>query len=146
MRTEPKLRRDERHRAGARVLRLQRSSATHMSRRPSGGGPRFVNSIERECAQILDSYGVRWEYEPRTFVLEREVTGRVVSAFTPDFYLPEHDLFIEVTAMKQSRVTRKNRKVRMLRERYPHVRVKVIYRRDLERLAELLWEATREAA
>jgi hypothetical protein len=117
-----------------------------MSRRPSAGGPRFVNSIELECAQILDSYGVRWEYEPRTFVLERDVTGRVVSAFTPDFYLPEHDLFIELTAMKQSRVARKNRKVRMLRERYPHVRVKVIYRRDLERLAELLWEATREAA
>jgi hypothetical protein len=146
MRTEPKRKRDERHRAGTRVLRLQRSSATHMSRRPSAGGPRFVNSIELECARILDSYGVRWEYEPRTFVLERDVTGRVVSAFTPDFYLPEHGLFIELTAMKQSRVARKNRKVRMLRELYPHVRVQVIYRRDLDRLAELLWDATREAA
>jgi hypothetical protein len=146
MSTEPKRKRNERHRAGARVLRYQRPSTPPASRRPSGGGPRFVNSIERECAQILDSYGVRWEYEPRTFVLERDVTGRVVSAFTPDFYLSEHDLFIELTAMKQSRVARKNRKVRMFRERYPHLRVKVIYRRDLERLAQLLWEATREAA
>lgn len=70
----------------------------------------------------------------------------MVSAFTTDFYLPDYDLFIEVTAMKQSRVTRKNRKVRVLREHYPRVRLKVFYRRDLERLAELLWEATREAA
>jgi hypoxanthine phosphoribosyltransferase len=94
--------------------------------------------MELECAKIFDYYGVRWEYEPRTFVLERDDSGRVLSAFTPDFYLPDQDLFIEVTVMKQSRVARKNRKVRELRRTYPHVRLKLFYRRDIERLAQRL--------
>ena len=98
--------------------------------------PRFVNDAERECAQILDWYAVPWEYEPRSFVLERDAEGRVTSAFTPDFYLPDQDLYIEVTVMKQSLVTRKNRKLRELREQYPDVNVKLFYRRDLERLAQ----------
>ena len=98
--------------------------------------PRFANRSELECAKILDYYGVSWEYEPRSFVLERDADGRIVSAFTPDFYLPEQDLFIEVTVMKQSLVTRKNRKLRELRRLYPGVRVKLFYRRDIESLAQ----------
>ena len=85
---------------------------------------------------MLDYYGIPWDYEPRTFVLERDETGRVTRAFTPDFYLPDEDLYIEVTVMKQSLVTRKNRKLRELREQYPNVNVKLFYRRDLERLAQ----------
>ncbi len=98
--------------------------------------PRFANRSELECAKILDYYGIRWDYEPHSFVLERDDAGRVVSAFRPDFYLPEQDLFIEVTVMKQSLVTRKNRKLRELRRLYPEVRVKLFYRRDIERLAQ----------
>ena len=85
--------------------------------------PRFVNAAERECAYILDWYGIPWEYEPRSFVLERDAEGRVTSAFTPDFYLPEQNLYIEVTVMKQSLVTRKNRKLREVRRLYPDVNV-----------------------
>ncbi len=69
-------------------------------------------------------------------MLEEDADGRVIEAFTPDFYLPEQDLYIEVTVMKQSLVTRKNRKLRKLRERYPDVRVKLFYKRDIERLAQ----------
>ena len=98
--------------------------------------PRFVNGAERECARILDWYGIPWEYEPRSFVLERDAEGRVTRAFTPDFYLPEQNLYIEVTVMKQSLVTRKNRKLREVRRLYPDVRVKLFYRRDIERLAQ----------
>ena len=98
--------------------------------------PRFANRIEVECAKILDYYGVPWDYEPHSFVLERDGNGRVVSAFTPDFYLPDQNLFIEVTVMKQSLVTRKNRKLREIQRLYPHVRVKLFYRRDIERLAQ----------
>jgi hypothetical protein len=98
--------------------------------------PRFANRIEVECAKILDYYGVPWDYEPHSFVLERDENGRVRSAFTPDFYLPEQNLFIEVTVMKQSLVTRKNRKLREIQRLYPHVRVKLFYRRDIERLAQ----------
>jgi hypoxanthine phosphoribosyltransferase len=100
--------------------------------------PRFANRAELECAKILDFYGVPWEYEPRTFVLETDEDGRCIEAFTPDFYLPEQDLYLEVTVMKQSLVTRKNRKLRKLRTRYPEVNAKLFYKRDLERLAERL--------
>ena len=99
------------------------------------GSPRFANRIEFECAKILDFYGVPWQYEPHQFVLERDHQGRVTSAFTPDFYLPDQELYVEVTVMKQSLVTRKNRKLRQLRELYPDVKVKLFYRRDIERLA-----------
>jgi hypoxanthine phosphoribosyltransferase len=97
--------------------------------------PRFVNDAELEYAKILDFYGIPWLYEPKTFVLERDAEGRVTEAFTPDFYLPEQDLYLEVTVMKQSLVTRKNRKLRKLRQLYPDVKVKLFYERDFERLA-----------
>ncbi len=98
--------------------------------------PRFVNEAERECAKVLDFYGVPWEYEPRTFVLEEDADGRTTLAFTPDFFLPEQDLYLEITVMKQRLVTRKNRKLRRLRERYPDVNVKLFYKRDIDRLAQ----------
>jgi len=98
--------------------------------------PRFVNDAELECAKVLDYHGVPWDYEPRTFVLERDDEGRVLEAFTPDFFLPEQELYLEITVMKQSLVTRKNRKLRKLRRLYPDVRVKLFYKRDIERLAE----------
>ena len=97
--------------------------------------PRFVNEAELEYAKILDYYGIPWMYEPHTFVLERAEDGRVIEAFTPDFYLPEQDLYLEVTVMKQSLVTRKNRKLRKLRHLYPEVRIKLFYERDFERIA-----------
>ena len=100
------------------------------------GPPRFVNQSELEVAKLLDYYGIRWEYEPRTFVLETDEEGRVVEAATPDFYLPDQDLYLEVTTMKQSLVTRKNRKIRKLRERYPELKVKLFYKRDVERLVQ----------
>ena len=98
--------------------------------------PRFANQVEVECAKVLDYYGIRWDYEPRTFVLDRDANGRITSAFTPDFYLPDQDLYVEVTVMKQSLVTRKNRKLREVRRLYPGVKVKLFYRRDIERLAQ----------
>ena len=84
----------------------------------------------------LDYYGVPWLYEPRTFELETDEQGRVLEAFAPDFYLPEQDLYLEITVMKQSLVTRKNRKVRKLKERYPDVNIKLFYKRDIERLGQ----------
>jgi hypothetical protein len=98
--------------------------------------PRFASQAELECAKVLDYYGVPWEYEPTTFVLERDEQGRVTEAFAPDFYLPDQDLYVELTVMKQSLVTRKNRKLRKLRERYPDVKIKLFYKRDIERLAQ----------
>ena len=102
------------------------------------GGPsdsvEFSHESEQRVAGLLDFYDIAWEYEPRTFVLESAPDGMPRMAFTPDFYLPDHDLYLEVTTLRQSLVTRKNRKVRLLREQHPEVRVRILYRRDLDRL------------
>ncbi len=98
--------------------------------------PQFANDAELECAKVLDYYGVPWLYEPHTFVLEEDEDGRVLEAFSPDFYLPEQNLYLEITVMKQSLVTRKNRKLRKLHERYPEVNIKLFYKRDIERLGQ----------
>ena len=60
--------------------------------------------------------------------------GNPRAAFTPDFYLSDHDLYLEVTTLRQSLVTRKNRKVRQLREQQPDIQVRILYQRDIERL------------
>jgi hypothetical protein len=96
----------------------------------------FATRTELEAAKLFDYHRIAWEYEPRTFILEQDERGNIVEAFTPDFYLPDLDQFIEVTEMKQSLVTAKNRKVRKLREAYPDIRVKLLYRKDFVRMAQ----------
>ena len=95
---------------------------------------RFAHNSERQFAKLLDFYGIAWEYEPRTFVLERDREGNPVQAFSPDFYLQAYDLFIEITTLNQKLVTKKNRKARRLRELYPDVKVKIFYQRDYQAL------------
>jgi len=90
----------------------------------------FAHASERQFARLLDFYQIEWRYEPRSFDLEWDKDGNVVQRFTPDFYLPQYDLYIEITTLNQRLVTRKNRKVRRLRERYPEINCKVFYQRD----------------
>ena len=92
--------------------------------------PPFAHGSEAEMARILDFYEVRWDYEPRTFPILWNLEGDVVESFSPDFYLPDLDLFLEMTTLKQRLVRKKNRKLRRLRELYPDVRIKLFYARD----------------
>jgi hypothetical protein len=96
----------------------------------------FAHPSEAEFARMLDFYKIRWQYEPMTFPLQWDAQGRVLESFTPDFYLPAQDLYIELTTQKQGLVTKKNRKVRLLKQRYPEVNIKLFYRRDVERLRQ----------
>lgn len=91
----------------------------------------FAHESERQLAQLLDFYGVEWRYEPTTFVLDRDEDGQPTQAFAPDFYLPAHDLYLEVTTLRQKLVTKKNRKVRRLLELHPEVSVRILYQRDV---------------
>ena len=93
---------------------------------------KFAHPSEQALAGLLDSYGVRWEYEPRMFVLKRDSNGNTACGFTPDFYLSDFDMYVELTTLQQRLVNRKKQKLRLLAEHYPDVRVKFLNRRDME--------------
>ncbi len=96
--------------------------------------PPFAHASEAEFARILDFYEVRWEYEPHVFPILWNLDGLVVESFAPDFWLPDLELYVEMTTLKQSLVRKKNRKLRRLRELYPGIRIKLFYGRDFRAL------------
>jgi hypothetical protein len=96
--------------------------------------PAFAHASEGEMARILDFYQVRWEYEPHTFPIVWNLDGAVVESFSPDFWLPDLDLYLEMTTLRQKLVRKKNRKLRRVLELYPDLRVKLFYARDFRAL------------
>jgi hypothetical protein len=96
--------------------------------------PHFAHASEAELARILDFYAVRWEYEPHVFPILWNLEGVVVESFSPDFYLPDFDTYLELTTLRQPLVRKKNRKLRRLRELYPDIRIKLFYARDFRAL------------
>jgi len=96
--------------------------------------PNFVHPAEEAFATILDFYGLEWEYEPRSFPLKWDENNNVTEAFTPDFYLPKQDLYIELTTLRPRLANHKNRKLRRLKELYPEIQVKLFKRREMRDL------------
>jgi hypothetical protein len=111
----------------------RRGRTSHPAYAPAGH-VRFAHPSERTFAALLDLSGERWEYEPVEFPLEWDANGSPVSGFRPDFYLPAHGVFIELTTADQRLVTRKNRKVRRMRQLYPEVPIRIVYQRDFASL------------
>lgn len=99
---------------------------------------RFAHPSEEEFAQLLEFYRIRWEYEPRTFVLREDESGNVSVGFSPDFYLPDFDLYVEVTTKKPHLMNRKLRQVEALQKQYPDLRIEMIDRADFDVLAKKL--------
>ena len=94
----------------------------------------FVHPSEEMFAHLLDFYRIAWEYEPKSFPIQWDKDGKVTEAFTPDFYLPEFDVYLELTTMKQAHVTKKNRKIKLVKQLYPHVNIRVFYQKDFENM------------
>lgn len=90
----------------------------------------FAHASEQQFARLLDFYQIDWDYEPRSFDLDWDSSGKVIRRFTPDFYLPQYDMYIEITTLNQKLVTKKNRKIRRLRELHPEINCKIFYQRD----------------
>lgn len=101
----------------------------------------FAHASEAEFAGILDFYQIEWEYEPRTFPLRWGDNGQPVECFSPDFYLPSQKLYIELTTQKPRLMAKKRRKIRLLRELYPHIKIRLIQSRDFH---QLMWKYGRE--
>ncbi|HWP91609.1 MAG TPA: hypothetical protein VNN20_05385 [Thermodesulfobacteriota bacterium] len=100
------------------------------------GVPTFAHPSERDFARVLDFYRIKWQYEPRSFPIEWDEEGNVKEEFTPDFYLPDLDLYIELTTLRQKLVTKKNRKIRRVKELYPNIDIKIFYGKDYKRLLQ----------
>jgi len=94
----------------------------------------FSHPAEEMFAKILNFYGVGWEYEPKTFDLEFDSNGIVKLAFTPDFYLPDQDLYIELTTLRPQLANIKNKKIRLMHDLYPEIKIKLMKRRDIRDL------------
>ena len=94
----------------------------------------FIHSAEEVFARILDFYGIEWQYEPRTFALQQDENGNVTEAFTPDFYLLDQNLFIELTTLRPKLSNDKNRKLRLMNELYPEINIKLFKRREIHQL------------
>jgi len=105
---------------------IQRSSSDNV----------FKNASEEEFAHILDMYQIDWVYEPRTFPIEWDAEGNVTLAFSPDFYLPQFNTYLELTTMSQKYVTQKNKKAKRLQELYPGVHVKIVYKKNYQSLID----------
>ena len=96
--------------------------------------PAFANDMERLFAKILDYYGIVWQYEPKTFSLAWDHHGNITEAFTPDFYLPQQNLYIEITTLRSHLTNKKNRRIRILKELYPDINIKLFKRADLRQM------------
>jgi cytidylate kinase len=108
--------------------RISPAGRVNLTRKP------FAHHSEEIFANLLDFYRIAWEYEQRSFPIQWGKDGRPTESFTPDFYLPELDLYIEITTMKQAHVTRKNRKVKLLKTIYPNINIQVFYQKDFQNL------------
>jgi len=95
---------------------------------------RFMHPSEEQFTRLLDFYQIKWDYEPKTFILEWDSEGSVLEAFTPDFYLPEQDLYVELTTQRSRQAWKKNKKIRRLKELYPEVKIKLINRQGFTSL------------
>jgi cytidylate kinase len=96
----------------------------------------FKHPSEEEFAGILDMYHIDWEYEPRTFPIRWDEEGNVTMAFSPDFYLPRFNTFIELTTMNQKYTSEKKKKVELLKQLYPGTNINIVFKNDFYSLLE----------
>lgn len=96
----------------------------------------FKHPSEEEFALILDMHDIEWEYEPRTFPIKWDAEGHVIQAFSPDFYLPRFNNYIELTTMDQRYTAAKKKKVDLLKKLYPGTNISIVYKNDFYTLVE----------
>ena len=99
------------------------------------GLPRFANDAELECAKLLDYHSVPWDMNPgRSSRGGRERTGR---RGLHSGLLPSRTGAL-CRGHRDEAVARdpQEPQLRKLRERYPDVKIKLFYKRDIERLAQ----------
>lgn len=86
----------------------------------------FAYDFEKEFARNLDQLSVPWQYKPRTFAVEWDENGAFVDSFTPSFFLPARDLYVELVAPGCGLSSERVRKAWLLRYQHPEIRIEVL--------------------
>ena len=82
----------------------------------------FRSAWEANIARYFDFIGVKWEFEPKTFIFHTIKRGCV--SYLPDFYLPEEDKWIEVKGwMDAKSKTKLNRFKKYYPEEYKKLEI-----------------------
>ena len=82
------------------------------------------SSWEVAFAQWLDLSRYKWLYESKTFDLGN-------TTYTPDFYLPEFDCYIEI---KGRSLDYFKKKLKLFKKLFSNINYKILYKKDLEKL------------
>ena len=86
---------------------------------------KFAHYSEKLFSEHLELFNITWIYEPRSFPLKWG-SGSIKMMFTPDFYLPDYDIYIEITTMNQKLITKKQKKIKLAKKLYPQYNFKLI--------------------
>ncbi len=86
----------------------------------------FFSRWEANYARLLNFQGMRWVHQPQTFRLKKQ-------NYTPDFYLPEQDKFIEIKNFLSDYSKNRDEEFRKL---YPNLRLDLILKKDYLKLQE----------
>ena len=73
------------------------------------------SSWEVAYAKWLDKNGYKWQYESKTFDLGN-------SSYTPDFYLPKKDMYIEIKGYYRESFIKKFKKFKKM---YPEINIQI---------------------
>lgn len=73
------------------------------------------SSWEADVMRVLKAHRIDFEFETKMFTFPADVRGRV-SAYLPDIYIPQYDIYIEVKGYLDSRGRNKLRK---FKKHYP---------------------------
>lgn len=79
----------------------------------------FYSRWEANFARLLNSFNIKWEYQPKTFDL-------ITQKYTPDFYLPDCKTYIEIKNFLWKYSEIRDRK---FRELYPETRL-ILFLKD----------------
>jgi len=90
-------------------------------------GCKFYSSWEVKFAQFLSLSNIRWQYEPKTFDLGN-------TTYTPDFYIPEWNLYIEI---KGYLTLEAKKKINSFKKIYSDINFKIFFKKELEELSVL---------
>lgn len=95
--------------------------------------PSMCTDSEQFVADTLRSSGLRAFYEPREFTLTLQGKGK--SALRPDFYLPRHDVYLEISQGNVLNINHKRAKIANAHKNHPGIWIILIGPDELEELS-----------